>query len=286
MLKREIKKVFPNISWRSPIVSMFYKVLDPIDFIIRLLSGRSELPMYSIRVRSNGVTNQFGGGRFGRMGELITGLLKTHTELNSTSKVLEIGCGCGRTAFALSRVLENGNYTGMDVEKTSIESCLSRPIFVDKEFHFDLIDAHNDQYNPEGSYAAKDYVFPYEDNKFDVIFLVSVFTHMLTDDVRRYIQEISRVLRPGGIAMFTTFLMDKGALSNNLSFPHKRKEHYYYNQKMPEVAIGYQLDFYRNEFSSCGLEQVHDVLWGGWRHSDEVLSETGVGQDIVFVKKV
>ena len=47
---------------------------------------------------------------------------------------------------------------------------------------------------------ASEYTFPYEDGEFDVVVLTSVFTHMLPDDVAHYLDEIARVLKPGGRA--------------------------------------------------------------------------------------
>lgn len=280
-----LKKIFPGISWRSPILNFVFHVMDPIDYLVRSARGLSDLPPYSIRVRSNGVTGQFGGKNFSAFGNLLAGLLKTYASLDNESKVLEIGCGCGRTAFALSKILDDGNYTGMDIEKIALASSEGRPIFIRKNFNFDYLDVQNDAYNPEGRYRANTYKFPYDDGKFDVIFLVSVFTHMLTSDVKNYIKEISRMLRPGGTCMVTTFLMDKGREMEGLSFPYNGNDHYCSNQSLPEVAVGYYLDFYVNQFASSSMTQSHDPLWGSWRNSSNIVSSSGFSQDILFFSK-
>ena len=49
---------------------------------------------------------------------------------------------------------------------------------------------------------------PLADRAFDVIFLYSVFTHMLSPDVERYLSEIARLLAPGGKALFTVYAED------------------------------------------------------------------------------
>ena len=285
MLKRILKKVMPGVSWQNPVLNILFKILDPIDFAVRKLNGLSYLPLYSIRVRSNGISRQFGGRNFYRFGLQLAEHLKTYANLNHQSRVLEVGCGCGRTAFALSAVLDNGGFDGLDIEKKSIESCQKNKLFNRKKFQFQFQDVQNNEYNPTGTSRADSYRFPYADNQFDVIFLVSVFTHMLTNDVKNYIAEISRMLKPGGVCMLTTFLMDKGRQSKAMSFPYKEMDHYFYNQTLPEAAVGYVSEFYITHFSSHGLVQIHDVLWGSWRNSSQVVSTSGFPQDIVFFQK-
>ncbi len=286
MLKKLLKKFFPNVSWQNPVLNLAFKTIDPVDYCVRTTRGLSDLPPYSIRVRSNGVTRQFGGKNFHQFGNQLAEHLKNYTHLNNQSKVLEIGCGCGRTAFALADILDEGNFVGMDIEKIALESCQKNALFNRKNFRFDYLDVQNDEYNPAGTCRADSYKFPYNANEFDVIFLVSVFTHMLTDDVKNYIAEISRMLKPGGVCMITTFLMDKGRQSNGISFPFNEKNHYFYNQVMPEVAFGYFSEFYTTQFASHGLKQIHDTLWGSWRNMDNIISSSGFAQDIIFFTKV
>ena len=281
VMKRAMKKIFPGVSWQNPLLNLAFKAINPVD----LIYGRSGLPLYSIRVRSNGVTKQFGGKNFYKFGNQLAEHLETYASLNKKSKVLEIGCGCGRTAFALSRILENGNFVGVDIDKPSLHSCKQSSIFIRKNFRFEYMDVYNGEYNPTGKHHADTYKFPFEDNEFDVIFLVSVFTHMLTDDVKNYISEISRMLKPGGVCMVTTFLLDRGSQTNGISFPYNEKEHYYYNQKMPEVAVGYYLEFFKAQFALFGLSQVHKTLWGNWRKTEEFQPSSKFGQDVIFFAK-
>ncbi len=85
--------------------------------------------------------------------------------------------------------------------------------------------------------------------------------------------------------MVTTFLMDKGRLSNGLSFPYKNNEHYFYDNTLPEVAVGYELEFLRKESAKNGLK-LYKTLWGSWRHSDDIICFSGFPQDILlFVKE-
>ncbi len=284
-MKAVIKKIFPGVSWQNPVINTIFKMMDPADYIVRLSRGLSNLPAYSVRVRSNGVNKQFGGQNFHRFGQQLAKHLETNANLNSQSKVLEIGCGCGRVAFALADIVDDEMYIGMDIHKVSLDACEATPVFKRKKFRFDYLDVQNDEYNPDGTSRADVYKFPYDDNEFDAIFLVSVFTHMLSDDVSNYLAEISRMLKPGGVCMITTFLMDKGQEWPGISFPHHEKHHYYYNHSLPEKAVGYYLEFYESTFAKHGAKLSREPLWGDWRQDPRVTSTSNFGQDIVFFKK-
>lgn len=285
VLKRIARRLLPGVSWQNPVVELALKAVDPLDFAVRCAQGLGHLPAYAIRVRSNGVTRQFGGRRFAQYGRLLANLLVNHASLRRSASVLEIGCGCGRTALALSSELDDCRYVGMDIERLSLDACRKSRILQGKHFRFDYLDVRNEIYNPEGKCSAKVYRFPYDDNEFDVVFLVSVFTHMLTDDVRNYLEEIGRMLKPGCVCMISTFLMDRGKEGSGLRFPYVSQDHHFGNHEMPEAAIGYCLEFYVEQCRSHGMRQLGDPLWGSWRNDASVESSSGFPQDILFFVK-
>ena len=51
-----------------------------------------------------------------RWGEEWSMLLRVYGKLGASSRVLEIGCGQGRVAFALRYVNRGGTYIGFDIE--------------------------------------------------------------------------------------------------------------------------------------------------------------------------
>lgn len=287
LIRRIVKKLLPGVSWQNPAVNAVLLALDPLDYIVRYTRNLTHLPRYSIRVRSNGLTRQFGGHNFNYYGRFFSSMLQQYASMDKDSYVLEIGCGCGRTAIALASILEDEKYVGMDIERISLTACKNNPLLTEKKFKFDFIDVQNKEYNPDGKYMAADYTFPYSDHTFDVIFLVSVFTHMLSNDVRHYISEIGRMLKPGGICMMTAFLMDHGTQSHGgLSFPMKTDEHYYHDQALPEVAVGYELKFFVSEFEKHGLIRIHEPVWERWRNNSRINSSSVFPQDILFFKAV
>ena len=285
MVKKAIKKVFKGVSWQHPLFKIAVKIIDPLDYVARSLSGLAKLPPYSDRVVSNGVTRQFGGKGFHSFGKVLSKQLQTGANLSPSSRVLEIGCGCGRTAIVLNKTLTNGHYTGMDIHKGSIDSCLKNKVFNKETFDFHHLDVQNNEYNSGGLNSAKDFDFPYDSGSFDIIFMVSVFTHMLTDDVKNYIKEIARMTSPGGTCMVTTFILDSDKEMYRMKFPHKDQEHFYYNQNLPEEAIAYTLGFFEHQFGSHNMSLKGEPSWGSWRGNTQTSSDTGFSQDILFFKK-
>lgn len=276
-LRTLARRCVRGVTWKNPFVSVAIHAIDPVDSIARRIGGTSHLPPYSIRARSVGIRRDIGGKEFIRVGTHMASLLRTHAGLTPDCKVLEIGCGCGRNAFALSDYLHDGNYTGMDIERVALEEAKSNRLLRGKGFKFEFLDVRNDAYNPGGRYLASEYVLPYPDRSFDVVFMVSVFTHMLTDEVRNYTRQISRVLRPGGRCFFTTFLLDG---RNVKEFPFSSQEHSYSNEAVPGIAVAYTIDFLSSTFIADGMKLTSGPIWGAERGAPRIRD-----QDIVVFTK-
>jgi len=269
-----------GVTWKNPIVNVVVHAADPVDFMVRRMNGRVHLPPYSIRVRSNGVRQDIGGEGFVQVGLTITSLLRARAQLAPQSRILEIGCGCGRNAIALADFLDDGNYTGMDIERVALQAARKNSLLRRKRFAFDFLDIRNDAYNPDGRYLATEYVMPYADQAFDVVFLISVFTHMLTDEVRNYAMQIARVLKPGGRCFLTAYLLDRNM---EKQFGFRAQEHSYADESVPGIAVAYNSAFLLSTFAANGMVVSCGPLWGTVHIS---LSQTPLDQDlIVFTKR-
>jgi SAM-dependent methyltransferase len=147
-----------------------------------------------------------GAGDFAATGDEFLRHLTDLAGLNPASDVLDIGCGIGRIARPLASYLTTGTYAGFDVDPRGIAWCAERyPV---ERFRFTLADLHNARYNPAGTASARDYRFPYEDDRFDVAVMTSVVTHLQAPEAEHYLAESLRVLRPGGRLLATFFLLD------------------------------------------------------------------------------
>lgn len=122
----------------------------------------------------------------------------------SETSVLDFGCGAGRLAIGL---LEAGtvpaSYVGVDVQKDHVAWCRRQISRSNGHFSFHLLDAQNERYNPSGAAPRS---LPFEDDQFTAFYAYSVFSHMRSNDVSKYLAEAHRVLRPGGIALITAFV--------------------------------------------------------------------------------
>jgi SAM-dependent methyltransferase len=274
-----------GVIWQNPVLNVVFRAIDPVDRVFCWINGLGYLPAYTVRIRSLGIRHQLGGRRFAAYGETVRRLLKQHACLTPESQVLEIGCGCGTNALGLVGFLKPGKYTGMDIERVSLEACIKNRLLTGHGFSFELQDVYNREYNSEGRYLADSFVFPYQDNSFDVIFLISVFTHMMPPDVANYIKEISRMMSPGGRCLLTTFLMDYGYRWRDISFPYELQQCRVRELEIPEISVGYDLRFFEEEGEQHGLQLMHDPLIGYWRHASEVPSTSGFSQDVLVFEK-
>ena len=280
-----IKKRFTGVSWRNPVVGAALRALDPIDAAVRYVHGRRELPRYSARVRSNGIGGQFGGAAFRSLGLTLVRIIREHTSLSTQDRVLEIGCGCGRLALALRDSVGDGMYTGVDIDAASLEACRRNAALVEKQFQFVLLDVNNPIWNPDSTQSASTVVFPFADGAFELIVLISVFTHLLPQDLSHYAAEIGRMLRPGGKVLFSCFLMDHGTSSVGLSFPYARPDHWLHQEALPEKAVGYDSGFLTRQFAAHGMLPAGAPLFGRWRRNPEVRAASDFAQDILIYSR-
>ncbi len=112
------------------------------------------------------------------------------------AQVLEVGCGLGTDAVQFARA--GAQYTGIDLTPRSIEMVRHRFIMQGLTGEFQVADAEN---------------LPFDDNHFDLVYSHGVLHH--TPDTQKAINELHRVLKPGGRAMVMLY--------------HKRSYNYYGN---------------------------------------------------------
>jgi len=133
-------------------------------------------------------------------------LLFMHLEEKQNNRILDVGCGTGLLAIASEQFLgPQGQYLGLDVSRRDIDFCAGH--YPKPLFDFAHLDVANPHYAPTQQGAPL--AWSVEDNSFDMVTALSVWTHFSETDARYYWREVSRVLKPGGRALITCFLLDE-----------------------------------------------------------------------------
>ncbi len=211
------------------------------------------------------------GEGFQKIGNTFARHLVDLGGLRPTDRVLDVGCGIGRMAIPLTRYLSpEGLYEGFDMIPCGIRWCQKAVSRRFPSFRFQLADIFNGIYHPAGTQTAATYGFPFENGSFNFILLVSVFTHMLPDDMENYFREISRVLVPGGRCFITYFLLN-GESENLLHAGRSRfaftVDHGPYKTvegQAPEFAVAYDESYVRRLYEGNGLAILDPVHYGQW----------------------
>jgi SAM-dependent methyltransferase len=167
------------------------------------LTGKSDPELPPLRMRFVGM------GDFREIGEELAGLLVRYGGLRPADRVLDIGCGIGRVAIPLTRILDSGaTYDGFDIVKRGIDWCRRHVTPRHPNFRFHLVDVRSSEYRDRGGADASHFRFPFADQAFDFAFATSLFTHLQFAETRQYLRESFRVLAPGGRLFATFFLLD------------------------------------------------------------------------------
>ncbi len=259
----------------------FEKCQDSVAGLLCALRGKNPMipPQSMIFV---------GDGDFTEVGEEFKRYFINLAKLQPDDCVLDVGCGIGRMAVPLTSYLsEEGAYWGFDIVRKGISWCRRRITPRFKNFHFQHVDVYNKNYNPNGCVQAEDFRFPFEEKTFDFVFLTSVFTHMLPADMKHYLGEIARVLKPGGKCLITFFLLNEESErliregKSTLGFVYDLPGCKTVNEKIPEAAIAYTETDVFSLFEAYGLKIVDPIRYGAWCKRDIFLSY----QDLVVAIK-
>ncbi len=124
------------------------------------------------------------GGLYDKMGKIELSIIE-HAGLMGGMTILDLGCGSGRLASALTSSSLDIQYTGIDVVQKLLDyaAAKSRPDFCFvKSQSLDL---------------------PIASAGLDMVCAFSLFTHLLHHETFLYMQECARVLKLGGVFVFS-----------------------------------------------------------------------------------
>jgi ubiquinone/menaquinone biosynthesis C-methylase UbiE len=228
-----------------------------------------------------------GSGNFISQGINTHKLFVKYGHVKPHHRVLDIGSGIGRMAIPFTEYLSNkGSYEGLDIVKEGVQWCQNKITPKYPNFNFTHVDLKNDLYNLSTTTEASKFKFPFTDNEFDFVFLTSVFTHMMPEDMANYLKEIHRVLKPNGTCFGTYFIIDKDQPglynTSNKTFSEDLGHYFLMDKSVKEANVAFSKDYLFNEFKTSQLEVLHN-LPGWWRDGNASIHVDY--QDIVVLKK-
>jgi SAM-dependent methyltransferase len=282
-LKSLVKKILPR-SAKTILRRAYNSLAKPTEIVTQPLA---EEPADGELLPSVFLQN-YVGGDYRKVGEEFFRYFVEIGELQPHESVLDVGSGSGRMAVPLTDYLsDEGAYEGFDISAEAVRWCRERITASFPNFRFQVSDIYNAAYNPQGTYPASEYRFPYEDQTFDFVFLTSVFTHLLPRDMEHYFSEIARVLKPGGRCLITYFLLNEESIPmldggrSILNFVERGERYRTINKSRPEDAVAYDEKFVRSLYEKYGLVVSEPVYYGSWCGRENFLSL----QDMVLASK-
>jgi SAM-dependent methyltransferase len=183
-------KIF-NLLFYNPLLKVSAEYADRKEYKVR--EGKNSLagvPPPSLRLRVGSGLSEMSAESYLKVGkglaEDVENILQSQLKRNLSSfhDILDFGCGCGRVLNWLYRASKS-NYYGTDIDKRAIEWCKNNLKFAE----FDL----NKPFPPLG----------HRSESFDLIYSISVFTHIDEETQQAWIQELHRVLKPKGILLIS-----------------------------------------------------------------------------------
>lgn len=211
-------------------------------------------------------------------------------------KMLDIGCGIGRKTLPLLNFFnEDSLYVGVDIDDRGVKWCSKNISPINNRFVFFKINVFNKFYNPAGSVMPDRLVFPFSDNSFDLVSLWSVFTHMYTKDISRYLEEISRMLKPGGTVSASYYIINdhakaviaNGKAGENIVHRLPDDDSWTNNPNIPEDLIAVDEQWLRTTYAKFGLKIREPIMFGNWADNPTSPAYQNLNrQDIVVAEKM
>lgn len=185
--------------------------------------------------------------------------------------------GIGRMAIPLLRHLDAGSYVGIEIDPGKVAYCRATVGKQAANFTFEHADVFNRYYNPTGTLRGRDHVFPFESESFDFVFLISVFTHMLPEDMEHYVTQIAGVMAPGAVCI-SSFLLTPTSMGPPMHRVSDVCE--ILDPEEPEHGVVYLEEYVKERFAASGL-RIDRLFY----RRDTPAHTRGNPQDLVVASK-
>ncbi|MGD1699541.1 methyltransferase domain-containing protein [Dapis sp. BLCC M229] len=240
--------------------------------ILKVLAPLLPLPDEKfIEIIGEDDSSQFIRTSFKLLGDLIQRL-----GLQPTDHILDVGCNIGTVAYGLVHYLQpSGRYEGFDVVENFIASAKKEITNRKANFNFNWHNIYHPLYNPTGEISATNFIFPYPDASFNCVCISHLFTHLQSDEVRHYLDEIYRVLQSGGRCLLICFLVNseseelitkgksRGLVTKPLQLIYEIEDDFNIDINLPEKGIGFSENILLKWIEERGFK-ILEKSYGYW----------------------
>lgn len=171
---------------------LMFRHFDAKDQAAGLATG---LPPAELRYRVGGSPDAEEFVRIGRncANDIESALKKVGRDLRSFKHILDFGCGCGRTLVHMKTLASDAQFAGADIDVKALDWCSANLKFASFSLSNEV---------PPLSFAT---------DTFDLIYAISVFTHLDEGHQFRWLEELRRIAKPGAIVVLTVHHSKNGA---------------------------------------------------------------------------
>lgn len=175
--------------------TLYHRLVVPVEcaavaaadrLLQRTYAGRT-LPPAALRFKVRGTPS---GNVFARVGrdsarQIDEALGRAGRRLADYRSILDFGCGCGGTLTWVRDLAPKASLSGTDIDDEAIAWCRA---------HLPWASVGTNAAQPP---------LPYTDASFDLVYALSVFTHLDETHERQWLGELRRIIAPGGTCLVT-----------------------------------------------------------------------------------
>jgi SAM-dependent methyltransferase len=240
---------------------------DALRDFLQTKSTKHPVPPDHLRVRVHGSVPPTS---FMQMGKIIaldiyTGLEQVSPDIGPAPRILDFGCGCGRVSTWFKLLYPSSTLVGTDIDPEAIRW-------------------DTDNLASVGSFGVNPYSPPmeYKSESFDLVFSISIFTHLPETMQFEWLSELRRVTRKGGYLALTVhpaYLLYAAAGAADDAKAELKQNGFYYQKSTGTAGLP---DFYQTAYHS------EDYIRRRWGEFFEILAIIPKGaanhQDMVMCR--